>query len=102
MGDYRYNDELSMVFMSCNLIGGMFQRLEKLNKNAFASACVFGENDNNTISHIWVFKGHKLAFDLNEDWQTDYGKLAGLITIKDFDKSEKYPLATKDEHGRLR
>ncbi|HCU77674.1 MAG TPA: IMP dehydrogenase, partial [Microbacterium sp.] len=32
----------------------------------------------------------------------DNGKLAGLITIKDFDKSEKYPLATKDEHGRLR
>ena len=71
-GDYRYNDELSMVFMSCNLIGGMFQRLDKLNKNAFASACVFGENDNNTISHIWVFKGQNLAFDLNEDWQTDY------------------------------
>ncbi len=32
----------------------------------------------------------------------EHGKLAGLITIKDFDKSEKYPLATKDEHGRLR
>ncbi|MCP2635124.1 IMP dehydrogenase [Microbacterium sp. HD4P20] len=32
----------------------------------------------------------------------DEGKLAGLITIKDFDKSEKYPLATKDEQGRLR
>ncbi|MDF2046168.1 MULTISPECIES: IMP dehydrogenase, partial [Microbacterium] len=32
----------------------------------------------------------------------DEGKLAGLITIKDFDKSEKYPLATKDDHGRLR
>jgi len=32
----------------------------------------------------------------------DDGKLAGLITIKDFDKSEKYPLATKDEQGRLR
>jgi IMP dehydrogenase len=28
--------------------------------------------------------------------------LAGLITIKDFDKSEKYPLATKDDQGRLR
>merc|ERR1712098_599440 len=24
--DYKYNDELTMVFMSCNLIGGMFQR----------------------------------------------------------------------------
>merc|ERR1712073_176806 len=31
--DYKYNDELTMVFMSCNLIGGMFQRLDKLNKN---------------------------------------------------------------------
>src|SRR5690554_594327 len=30
------------------------------------------------------------------------GKLAGLITIKDFDKSEQYPLATKDDQGRLR
>jgi IMP dehydrogenase len=33
---------------------------------------------------------------------TDNGKLSGLITVKDFDKSEKYPLATKDENGRLR
>merc|ERR1712025_195843 len=24
--NYKYNDELTMVFMSCNLIGGMFQR----------------------------------------------------------------------------
>jgi inosine-5''-monophosphate dehydrogenase len=30
------------------------------------------------------------------------GKLRGLITVKDFDKSEKYPLATKDAEGRLR
>jgi len=71
-GDYRYNNELTQVFMSCNLMGGMFQRLDKLNKNAFASACVFGENNNNSISAIWVFKGQELAFDLNEDWQTDY------------------------------
>lgn len=30
------------------------------------------------------------------------GTLRGLITVKDFDKSEKYPNATKDEAGRLR
>lgn len=30
------------------------------------------------------------------------GKLAGLVTVKDFDKRDKYPLATKDESGRLR
>ncbi len=30
------------------------------------------------------------------------GHLKGLITVKDFDKSEKYPNATKDSEGRLR
>jgi len=30
------------------------------------------------------------------------GHLKGLITVKDFDKSEKYPHATKDSEGRLR
>jgi len=29
------------------------------------------------------------------------GKLRGLITVKDFDKSEQYPQSTKDEKGRL-
>ncbi|GGM17572.1 IMP dehydrogenase [Dactylosporangium sucinum] len=32
----------------------------------------------------------------------DSGKLRGLITVKDFSKSEKFPHATKDEAGRLR
>ena len=32
----------------------------------------------------------------------DSGRLAGLMTVKDFTKSEKYPLATKDDSGRLR
>jgi IMP dehydrogenase len=30
------------------------------------------------------------------------GRLAGLITVKDFAKSEQYPNATKDDAGRLR
>ncbi len=32
----------------------------------------------------------------------DDGRLTGLITVKDFAKSEKYPNATKDDEGRLR
>ncbi|GAA2751539.1 IMP dehydrogenase [Amnibacterium kyonggiense] len=32
----------------------------------------------------------------------DAGRLTGLITVKDFEKSERYPNATKDEAGRLR
>ncbi len=30
------------------------------------------------------------------------GRLTGLITVKDFVKTERYPKATKDEQGRLR
>lgn len=32
----------------------------------------------------------------------DAGKLTGLITVKDFTKTEQYPNATKDEEDRLR
>ncbi|GAB3700137.1 IMP dehydrogenase [Mariniluteicoccus flavus] len=32
----------------------------------------------------------------------DAGRLRGLITLKDYVKRDKYPLASKDEHGRLR
>jgi IMP dehydrogenase len=31
----------------------------------------------------------------------DQGRLAGLITVKDFVKSEQFPSASKDTHGRL-
>src|SRR5690606_3486156 len=31
----------------------------------------------------------------------DDGRLAGLITVKDFVKSEQFPLASKDAQGRL-
>lgn len=32
----------------------------------------------------------------------DQGKLTGLITLRDFDKVEQHPYATKDDRGRLR
>jgi len=70
--EYKYPSELTMVYMSCNLIAGMYQRLEKLRKNAFASLCLFGSDNNSTISGIWVWKSHELVFTLSDDWQTDY------------------------------
>merc|ERR1712243_474588 len=53
------------------LFKGMFQRLEKMKKHAFASSILFGENNNSSISGIWVWRGHELAFDLCEDWAID-------------------------------
>ena len=34
----------------------MFQRLEKFKKNAFASCCLFGKDNDSTISGYYLFK----------------------------------------------
>lgn len=71
---YQYGHEISMSFMASNLIRGFYQRIEKMRKNSFASMCYFGgqEKGDIEISGVWFWKGHELAFDLCEDWQTDY------------------------------
>lgn len=70
--EYLFPDELTKVFMSCNLIGGMMQRLDRMRKHAFGSVCLFGEDNNSTISGVWFWRGHELAFTLCEDCQVDY------------------------------
>nr|VZI43938.1 unnamed protein product [Spirometra erinaceieuropaei] len=70
--EYSYPEELRLTFMSANLIQGMFQRLERMAKYAFAVMGVFGENNNSTISGVWVWRGTGLAFELSEDFQIDY------------------------------
>lgn len=71
-GEYKYAHELTKTFMSCNLIGGMFQRLDKMRKQSFASVCLFGGDNDSTISGIWVWRGQELVFPLSPDWQIDY------------------------------
>uniref|UniRef100_A0A8C2H9N4 Eukaryotic translation elongation factor 1 gamma n=1 Tax=Cyprinus carpio TaxID=7962 RepID=A0A8C2H9N4_CYPCA len=64
---------LSLICSTLSLFSsGMFQRLDKLRKNAFASVILFGTNNDSCISGIWVFRGQELAFTLSEDWQIDY------------------------------
>ncbi|NP_001171816.1 elongation factor 1-gamma [Saccoglossus kowalevskii] len=70
--EYLYPEELSKIYMSCNLVGGMMQRLEKLKKNCYGSVLIFGEDDNSSISGIWFWRGQELVFPLSDDWQIDY------------------------------
>jgi len=70
--EYKFPKELTIVFMSCNLINGMFQRLEKMRKYSFGSQILFGTDNNSTISGVWFWRGQDLAFKLSEDWQIDY------------------------------
>lgn len=50
----------------------MFQRLDKMRKESFSSVCLFGEDNNSTISGVWVWRGQGLAFELSPDWGMDY------------------------------
>ena len=51
--------------MCSNLIGGMFQRIEKLHKYGFAIVYVLGENNNAKISGFWILRGQELAFNVS-------------------------------------
>jgi elongation factor 1-gamma len=70
--EYKYPEELKLVFMSCNLVTGMFQRLDRMRKHAFGNMIVFGENNKSTISGVWCWRGQDLAFTLSDDLQVDY------------------------------
>merc|ERR1712002_491388 len=71
-GTYQYSHELTMPFMAANLIGGMFQRIEKLRKHAFASCIVGGVTRDLNITGLWFWRGQTLAFERSPDWQIDY------------------------------
>eukprot|EP00835_Amoeboradix_gromovi_P004076 NODE_298_length_11435_cov_0.210303.p4 type:complete len:296 gc:universal NODE_298_length_11435_cov_0.210303:1178-2065(+) len=58
--EYKYGEELTKTFMTSNLIGGFYQRMERARKYAFGSLLVIGENDNNTIEGYFVFRGHEV------------------------------------------
>ncbi|KAI8869250.1 EF1G-domain-containing protein, partial [Ramicandelaber brevisporus] len=58
--NYKYNDELTKVFMTSNLIGGFFNRLERARKYAFGSLVVVGEDNNNAIQGAFVIRGQEI------------------------------------------
>ena len=45
--DFKYNEELTLTFMSSNQIGGFFNRLEASRKYLFGSVGVLGDRKSN-------------------------------------------------------
>lgn len=64
--DYMYNEELKKIFMTCNLITGLFHRMDAMRRYCFASVLVFGEDDCNEISGMFVIRGQEIP-DLLKD-----------------------------------
>ncbi|KAK4162724.1 putative cytosolic translation elongation factor 1B subunit gamma [Cladorrhinum sp. PSN259] len=69
---YKYNDELTMTFMSNNLIGGFNNRLEGSRKYLFGSASVYGVNNDSIIEGAFVIRGddYKPVFDVAPDYES--------------------------------
>ena len=64
--DYMYNEELKKIFMTCNLITGLFHRMDAMRRYCFASVLVFGEDDANEISGMFVFRGQEIPEIMKE------------------------------------
>lgn len=67
--DYKYNDELTMTFMTSNLIGGFFTRLEASRKYIFGAASVYGSSNDSIVRGAFLVRGQEAlpAFDVAPD-----------------------------------
>ncbi|ODQ71688.1 hypothetical protein LIPSTDRAFT_73416 [Lipomyces starkeyi NRRL Y-11557] len=75
---YKYDDELTLTFMSANLIGGFFNRLSASTKYLFGCLVVYGENNSNGIIGAFVVRGQEYApaFEVAPDWESyEFSKL---------------------------
>ncbi|KAH9221176.1 40S ribosomal protein S3aE [Leptodontidium sp. 2 PMI_412] len=70
--DYKYNEELTQIFMTSNLIGGFFARLEGSRKYIFGCASVYGVKDDSVIQGAFVIRGQEAlpAFDVAPDYES--------------------------------
>lgn len=55
--DFKYNEELTLTFMSSNQISGFFERLEASRKYVMGAGCVYGENGNSRIAGTVISRG---------------------------------------------
>ncbi|KAF3925825.1 hypothetical protein ABW20_dc0102769 [Dactylellina cionopaga] len=70
--DYKYNEELTQVFMTANLIGGFFNRLEASRKYIFGSCSVYGASNDSIIKGAFLVRGQEAlpAFDVAPDFES--------------------------------
>jgi len=69
---FKYPEELTIVFMSSNLIGGFFNRLEASRKYAFGSLGVLGTSNNSLIEGVFIVRGPEIApvVEVAPDWES--------------------------------
>ena len=61
-GDYQYNDELKVLFMTSNLIGGFIQRTEEIRKWLFGTCTIRGKEElgGMKVTHYFLIRGDSI------------------------------------------
>jgi len=77
-GCYKYNEENTVCFMTENLVGGMYQRLDGCRKHIFGVTLLVKDKDANgkeffKVEGVWLQRGHDQIFELGADdgWNYD-------------------------------
>lgn len=55
--EYKFNEQLTKLFMTANLLSGFFNRLEEARKYAFGSMCILGKDNDSRICGYFIFRG---------------------------------------------
>ncbi|OMJ14752.1 Elongation factor 1-gamma, partial [Smittium culicis] len=62
--EFKYNEENTLIFMSNNLVGGFFNRLERARKYAFGVMLTMGVDNDNIIGGYFVIRGQEIPFEI--------------------------------------
>jgi len=74
---YNHNEENTVDFMTMNLIGGMYQRLDGCRKHIFGVTLAIKDNTGGKnhfrLEGVWLMRGQKQVFQLGEEdgWNYD-------------------------------
>ncbi|KAG0263236.1 hypothetical protein BG011_009071 [Mortierella polycephala] len=87
--DFKYNDELTMLYMSNNLAGGLLNRLELARKYAFGCLVVTGEDNANNITGYFIVRG--VADEMIEEitYAADYDSYTWVKVNVDDEEKKK-------------
>ncbi|KAH7107893.1 elongation factor 1-gamma [Auriculariales sp. MPI-PUGE-AT-0066] len=88
--DFKYNQELTQVFMSSNQIGGFFNRLEGSRKYLFGSMGVLGSAGDSVLSGALILRGPEVkpVVEVAPDWESyEYKELK--VTGPDANEEDK-------------
>jgi elongation factor 1-gamma len=100
-GDYMYNEENSVLFMTSNLIGGFMQRTEEIRKWLFGTLTirgVAGTPGGMKITHYFLIRGQEIKplIDCNSDAESyKWEKVA--VPVSDADKQMVFDYWTADD-----